>query len=81
MLKALADFGVTVTDGLGVQHFLAFRVGDIIRDPQIARAVLSLQCPVTMVSNYIDVTCPRCRTIPPTSHLERESLTFGRFSR
>ena len=60
MLKALDDFRVTFTDELDIKHLLEFREGDLIPDPRIGRYLLSLACPVVVVSNQTSVTCPRC---------------------
>ncbi len=60
MLKALRKFSVTFTDELDIKHLLEFKAGDLIKNPQITRYLLSLNCPVTSVVDTVTVACPRC---------------------
>lgn len=62
-VKALTSFGCNIYKEHGTNHFVEFREGDIITDPEIIAVLVTSNAPIADVNDPHMVSCPQCRTV------------------
>jgi len=71
-VRTLKSFSAYVPDASGTQTFRAFRQGETISDPVIARALVEFQCPMVSVEDQ-RFGCPFCGS---AVHREHDAVTL-----